>query len=66
MEFAPALVIFLFDVGVNSSENDILEAFNRPAEIATGYFGHFVVKHLLGYLFYIIAVTIFGLPTGEK
>ncbi|XP_039690219.1 probable sodium/metabolite cotransporter BASS6, chloroplastic isoform X2 [Medicago truncatula] len=54
----------MFAVGVNSSEKDFIEAFNRPAEIATGYFGQFVVKPLLGYLFYIIAVTVFGLPTG--
>jgi len=54
----------MFAVGVNSSEKDFIEAFNRPAEIATGYFGQFVVKPLLGYLFYIIAVTLFGLPTG--
>ncbi|KEH27447.1 putative Bile acid:sodium symporter/arsenical resistance protein Acr3 [Medicago truncatula] len=62
--FAPALGFLMFAVGVNSSEKDFIEAFNRPAEIATGYFGQFVVKPLLGYLFYIIAVTVFGLPTG--
>ncbi|XP_004511635.1 probable sodium/metabolite cotransporter BASS5, chloroplastic [Cicer arietinum] len=62
--YAPALGFLMFAVGVNSSEKDFLEAFNRPAEIATGYFGQFVVKPLLGYLFYIIAVNVFGLPTG--
>jgi BASS family bile acid:Na+ symporter len=58
----------MFAVGVNSSEKDFIEAFNRPAEIAAGYFGQFVVKPLLVYLFYIIAVTVFGLPPaiGEK
>ncbi|WJX60385.1 putative sodium/metabolite cotransporter bass5, chloroplastic [Trifolium repens] len=60
--FAPALGFLMFAVGVNSSEKDFIEAFNRPAEIAAGYFGQFVVKPLLGYLFYIIAVTVFGLP----
>ncbi|XP_058778242.1 probable sodium/metabolite cotransporter BASS5, chloroplastic isoform X1 [Vicia villosa] len=62
--YAPALGFLMFAVGVNSSEKEFLEAFNRPAEIATGYFGQFVVKPLLGYLFYIIAVTGFGLPAG--
>ncbi|XP_061357821.1 probable sodium/metabolite cotransporter BASS5, chloroplastic isoform X2 [Gastrolobium bilobum] len=54
----------MFAVGVNSSEKDFLEAFNRPAEIATGYVGQFVVKPLLGYLFCIISATVFGLPTA--
>ena len=58
----------MFAVGVNSSEKDFLEAFNRPAEILAGYVGQFVVKPLLGCLFSIIAVTVFGLPTaiGEE
>lgn len=54
----------MFAVGVNSNENDFIEAFKRPAEIATGYFGQFVVKPLLGYLFCLIAVTALGLPTS--
>ncbi|RDX70872.1 putative sodium/metabolite cotransporter BASS5, chloroplastic, partial [Mucuna pruriens] len=61
--YAPALGFLMFAVGVNSNENDFVEAFKRPAEIATGYFGQFVVKPLLGYLFCIIAVTVLGLPT---
>lgn len=61
--YAPALGFLMFAVGVNSNENDFLEAFKRPAEIVTGYFGQFVVKPLLGYLFCMIAVTILGLPT---
>lgn len=53
----------MFAVGVNSSEKDFLEAFNRPAAIFAGYIGQFVVKPLLGYLFGIISVVVFGLPT---
>lgn len=52
----------MFAVGVNSSEKDFLEAFNRPAAILTGYVGQFVVKPILGYLFGIISVPVFGLP----
>ncbi|XP_057449890.1 probable sodium/metabolite cotransporter BASS5, chloroplastic isoform X2 [Lotus japonicus] len=62
--YAPALGFLMFAVGVNSSEKDFLEAFNRPAEIVTGYVGQFVVKPLLGYLFYLISVNVFGLPTA--
>ena len=54
----------MFAVGVNSSEKEFLEAFNRPAEIFAGYVGQFVVKPLLGYLFGIMSVTVFGLPTA--
>ena len=61
--YAPALGFLMFAVGVNSNENDFIEAFKRPAEIATGYFGQFVLKPLLGYLFCLIAVTALGLPT---
>lgn len=53
----------MFAVGVNSSEKDFLEAFNRPAAIFAGYVGQFVVKPILGYLFGTIAMTILGLPT---
>lgn len=62
--YAPALGFLMFAVGVNSSEKDFLEAFNRPMAIFAGYVGQFVVKPLLGYLFGTIAVTIFGLPTA--
>ncbi|KAJ1416058.1 Sodium/solute symporter superfamily [Sesbania bispinosa] len=62
--YAPALGFLMFAVGVNSSEKDFVEAINRPAEIVTGYIGQFVVKPLLGYLFYILSVTVFGLPTA--
>ncbi|KAJ6326863.1 hypothetical protein OIU78_013867 [Salix suchowensis] len=60
--YAPALGFLMFAVGVNSSEKDFLEAFNRPAAILTGYVGQFVVKPILGYLFGIISVPVFGLP----
>lgn len=53
----------MFAVGVNSSEKDFLEAFKRPAAIFAGYAGQFIVKPLLGYLFGLLSVTVFGLPT---
>ncbi|XP_061357824.1 probable sodium/metabolite cotransporter BASS5, chloroplastic [Gastrolobium bilobum] len=62
--YAPALGFLMFAVGVNSSEKDFIEAFNRPAEIVTAYVGQFVVKPLLGYLLCIISITVFGLPTA--
>ncbi|KAL3499465.1 hypothetical protein ACH5RR_038558 [Cinchona calisaya] len=61
--YAPALGFLMFAVGVNSSEKDFVEAFNRPAAIFAGYIGQFVVKPLLGYIIGIISMTIFGLPT---
>ncbi|CAA2988396.1 probable sodium metabolite cotransporter BASS5, chloroplastic isoform X1 [Olea europaea subsp. europaea] len=62
--YAPALGFLMFAVGVNSSEKDFLEAFNRPAAIFAGYVGQFIVKPLLGYLFGMISMSIFGLPTS--
>ncbi|XP_019156520.1 PREDICTED: probable sodium/metabolite cotransporter BASS5, chloroplastic isoform X2 [Ipomoea nil] len=62
--YAPALGFLMFAVGVNSSEKDFLEAFNRPGAILAGYIGQFVVKPLLGYLFGTIAIAAFGLPTS--
>ncbi|KAJ0047805.1 hypothetical protein Pint_15986 [Pistacia integerrima] len=62
--YAPALGFLMFAVGVNSSEKDFLEAFKRPAAIFAGYVGQFVVKPILGYIFGIISVTVFGLPTS--
>ncbi|XP_021833716.1 probable sodium/metabolite cotransporter BASS6, chloroplastic isoform X2 [Prunus avium] len=61
--YAPALGFLMFAVGVNSSEKDFLEAFKRPTAILAGYMGQFLVKPLLGYIFGIISVAIFGLPT---
>ncbi|XVF10732.1 hypothetical protein REPUB_Repub07fG0208000 [Reevesia pubescens] len=61
--YAPALGFLMFAVGVNSSEKDFIEAFKRPDAIVAGYVGQFFVKPLLGYIFGIIAVTVFGLPT---
>ena len=56
--------VLMFAVGVNSRENDFLEAFKRPAALFAGYVGQFVMKPLLGYFFGIISVTLFGLPTS--
>ncbi|KAL6585612.1 putative sodium/metabolite cotransporter bass5, chloroplastic [Orobanche minor] len=61
--YAPALGFLMFAVGVNSSEKDFLEAFRRPAAISAGYFGQFVVKPLLGYIFGTISMTVLELPT---
>ncbi|KAK3012975.1 hypothetical protein RJ639_010430, partial [Escallonia herrerae] len=62
--YAPALGFLMFAVGVNSSEKDFIEAFNRPAAILAGYVGQFVLKPLLGYFFGIISMTVLGLPTS--
>ncbi|XP_071730767.1 probable sodium/metabolite cotransporter BASS5, chloroplastic [Rutidosis leptorrhynchoides] len=62
--YAPALGFLMFAVGLNSSEKDFIEAFNRPAPIVAGYVGQFVLKPLLGYLFGTMAMTFFGLPTS--
>ncbi|GJY06141.1 probable sodium/metabolite cotransporter BASS5, chloroplastic isoform X1 [Tanacetum coccineum] len=62
--YAPALGFLMFAVGLNSSEKDFAEAFNRPAPIFAGYVGQFVLKPFLGYVFGTIAMTIFGLPTS--
>ncbi|KAK4260490.1 hypothetical protein QN277_003594 [Acacia crassicarpa] len=62
--YAPALGFLMFAVGVNSSEKDFLEALNRPGVIIAGYVGQFAVKPLLGYLFGILSVTVFGFPTA--
>ncbi|CAK9135956.1 unnamed protein product [Ilex paraguariensis] len=62
--YTPALGFLMFAVGVNASEKDFVEAFNRPAAIFSGYVGQFVVKPLLGYLFGTISITMLGLPTS--
>lgn len=54
----------MFAVGLNSSEKDFVEAFNRPTAILAGYIGQFVLKPFLGYLFGTMAMTTFGLPTS--
>ena len=53
----------MFAVGVNSSEKDFVEAFKRPAAILSGYAGQFLVKPILGYLFGVLSVALFALPT---
>nr|KAJ0201333.1 hypothetical protein LSAT_V11C600332400 [Lactuca sativa] len=62
--YAPALGFLMFAVGLNSSEKDFIEAFNRPKAIFAGYIGQFVLKPFLGYLFGTMAMTMFGLPTS--
>ncbi|XP_010540192.1 PREDICTED: probable sodium/metabolite cotransporter BASS6, chloroplastic isoform X2 [Tarenaya hassleriana] len=61
--FVPALGFLMFAVGINSNEKDFLEAFKRPDAIFAGYVGQYVIKPLLGYIFGIMAVSIFHLPT---
>ncbi|CAN6480281.1 unnamed protein product [Victoria cruziana] len=60
--YAPALGFLMFAVGVNSSAKDFIDAVTRPAAIAAGYAGQFVVKPTLGYLFGTMAVGFFHLP----
>ncbi|XP_031495324.1 probable sodium/metabolite cotransporter BASS5, chloroplastic isoform X2 [Nymphaea colorata] len=60
--YAPALGFLMFAVGVNSSAKDFIDAIARPAAIAAGYAGQFIVKPTLGYLFGTMAVGIFHLP----
>ncbi|CAN1747976.1 Probable sodium/metabolite cotransporter BASS6, chloroplastic [Linum perenne] len=62
--YAPALGFLMFAVGLNSNEKDFVEAFRRPTAILTGYIGQFVVKPILGYLFGVLSVSMFGLPTA--
>ncbi|KAI3691714.1 hypothetical protein L6452_31516 [Arctium lappa] len=62
--YAPALGFLMFAVGLNSSEKDFVEAFNRPTAILAGYIGQFVLKPFLGYLVGTMAMTTFGLPTS--
>ncbi|CAN0908669.1 Probable sodium/metabolite cotransporter BASS6, chloroplastic [Linum grandiflorum] len=62
--YAPALGFLMFAVGLNSNEKDFVEAFSRPTAILAGYIGQFVVKPNLGYLFGVVSVSIFGLPTA--
>ncbi|KAJ4832734.1 putative sodium/metabolite cotransporter bass6, chloroplastic [Turnera subulata] len=61
--YAPALGFLMFAVGINSSAKDFLEAFKRPGALLAGYVGQFVVKPILGYLFGLLTVSFFGLPT---
>ncbi|CAN1174511.1 Probable sodium/metabolite cotransporter BASS6, chloroplastic [Linum perenne] len=62
--YAPALGFLMFAVGLNSNEKDFVEAFRRPTAILAGYIGQFVVKPILGYLFGVLSVSMFGLPTA--
>lgn len=61
--FVPGLGFMMFAVGINSNERDFLEAFKRPDAIFAGYIGQYLIKPLLGYMFGVIAVSLFNLPT---
>lgn len=60
--YAPALGFLMFAVGVNSSPKDFIEAIRRPEVITAGYFGQFIIKPILGYIFGFIAVSLLNLP----
>ncbi|KAJ0264829.1 sodium/metabolite cotransporter BASS5 [Hirschfeldia incana] len=61
--FVPGLGFMMFAVGINSNERDFLEALKRPDAIFAGYIGQYLIKPLLGYMFGLIAVSFFKLPT---
>ncbi|XP_013608959.1 PREDICTED: probable sodium/metabolite cotransporter BASS5, chloroplastic [Brassica oleracea var. oleracea] len=61
--FVPGLGFMMFAVGINSNERDFLEALKRPDAIFAGYIGQYLIKPLLGYMFGLIAVSLFKLPT---
>ncbi|ESQ38259.1 hypothetical protein EUTSA_v10028698mg [Eutrema salsugineum] len=61
--FVPGLGFMMFAVGINSNERDFLEALKRPDAIFAGYIGQYLIKPLLGYIFGVIAVSVFNLPT---
>ncbi|CAN7092034.1 probable sodium/metabolite cotransporter BASS5, chloroplastic [Brassica rapa] len=61
--FVPGLGFMMFAVGINSNERDFLEALKRPDAIFAGYIGQYLIKPLLGYMFGLIAVSHFKLPT---
>ncbi|KFK31950.1 hypothetical protein AALP_AA6G181000 [Arabis alpina] len=61
--FVPALGFMMFAVGINSNERDFLEALKRPDALFAGYIGQYLIKPILGYIFGVIAVSLFHLPT---
>eukprot|EP00850_Spirogloea_muscicola_P014711 SM000107S14077 [mRNA] locus=s107:448674:451468:+ [translate_table: standard] len=60
--YAPALGILMFAVGINLSVHDFELVLHRPAAIALGYFGQFVVKPVLGVLASSILIPLLHLP----
>ncbi|CAI9291249.1 unnamed protein product [Lactuca saligna] len=62
--YAPALCFLMFVVGLNSSEKDFVEAFNRPQAFFARYLAQFVQKPFIGYLFGTLFMTICGFPTS--
>ncbi|CAH1453720.1 unnamed protein product [Lactuca virosa] len=60
----PALCFLMFAVGLNSSEEDFIEAFNRPQAFFARYLAQFVQKPFIGYLFGTLVMTICGFPTS--
>ncbi|KAL7595887.1 hypothetical protein Lser_V15G30482 [Lactuca serriola] len=62
--YAPALCFLMFAVGLNSSEKDFIEAFNRPQAFFARYLAQFVQKPFIGYLFGTLVMTMCGFPTS--
>ncbi|KAL1214084.1 putative sodium/metabolite cotransporter BASS5 [Cardamine amara subsp. amara] len=61
--FVPGLGFMMFAVGINSNQRDFLEALKRPDAIFAGYIGQYLIKPILGYIFGVIFVSLFHLPT---
>ncbi|KAG0570506.1 hypothetical protein KC19_6G167500 [Ceratodon purpureus] len=60
--YAPALGFLMFAVGVNLSIGDFKHAMERPAPIALGLAGQYILKPLLGVIFAALAVRFLHLP----
>eukprot|EP00850_Spirogloea_muscicola_P020157 SM000208S06327 [mRNA] locus=s208:215485:218288:+ [translate_table: standard] len=60
--YAPALGMLMFAVGINLSVHDFELVLHRPAAIALGYFGQFVVKPVLGVLASSTLIPLLHLP----
>lgn len=60
--YPSALGFLMFAVGINLSLDDFKHAFQRPAVLALGYFGQFVLKPLIGYALAQSLVPLLGLP----
>ncbi|CAM6091665.1 unnamed protein product [Calypogeia fissa] len=62
--YAPALGFLMFAVGINLNAKAFLHVMERPAVIAAGYAGQFIVKPILGVLVAYIGVSLLHLPSA--
>lgn len=60
--YPSALGFLMFAVGINLSLDDFKNAFQRPAVLALGYAGQFVLKPLIGYALAQTLVPLLRLP----